>query len=161
MPRSVMCVAVCVLAGAAVGCGDWPWQHDMGNQPSYPVATVTRGAVPGTIAIGSELPTSRDEADTRLQNPIPADAPVDAGRVLYRTYCSPCHGESANGGGSVSQYFGAIPDLTTTGVQSHGDGWLYETITNGTERMPRYEFELTSNERWQIVHFLRFAGAAQ
>jgi len=27
--------------------------------------------------------------------------------------------------------------------------------------MPRYEFELTSNERWQIVHFLRFAGAAQ
>jgi len=43
-------------------------------------------------------------------------------------------------------------------VQQHRDGWFYATITNGTDRMPRYVYELTPGERWQIVHFLRAAG---
>jgi hypothetical protein len=66
-----------------------------------------------------------------------------------------------NGQGTVSRYFGPLRDLTSSDVQQHGDGWLYATIVNGTDRMPRYAFELTPDERWQIVHFLRAAGAAR
>ena len=82
-------------------------------------------------------------------------------RALFETYCSPCHGHTGAGDGTVSNYFGAIPDLTSGEEQRHGDGWFYATITNGTDRMPRYAHELTPGERWQIVHFLRAAGAAR
>jgi len=150
-----------IVASGLAACGDWPWRHEMVNQPSQAIASSTRAPSGEAMTIAAELPMSRELAETRLQSPVRPDAPVDAGHALFHTYCSPCHGETANGAGTVSQYFGSIPDLTSADVQQHGDGWLYETITNGTERMPRYEFELTPNERWQIVHFLRAAGAAQ
>ena len=142
-------------------CGDWPWQHDMVNQPSRAVGENTRSAVRGTVASGADLSMTRELAEQRLRNPIRADAPVDRGRALFETYCVPCHGQAMNGGGTVSRYFGPMQDLTSADVQQHGDGWFYATIANGTDRMPHYAFELTPDERWQIVHFLRAAGAAR
>ena len=113
------------------------------------------------MAVGSELSMSRELAELRLRNPVARDAPSGTGRALFGIYCVPCHGLTGAGDGTVSKYFGSIPDLTGPDVQQHGDGWFYATITNGTERMPRYVSELTPAERWQIVHFLRAAGASQ
>jgi mono/diheme cytochrome c family protein len=144
-----------------IGAANWPWRYDMVNQPSAAVASQTQSPSGETMSVRSELPVSRERADLRLQNPIPTEAPVDAGRALYGVYCSPCHGIDAAGDGVVAPYFGSIPDLTSAEMQQHGDGWFYATITNGTERMPRYISELTPEERWQIVHFLRTAGTAR
>jgi S-disulfanyl-L-cysteine oxidoreductase SoxD len=154
-------LTVLVLAAALAACGDWPWRHDMAGQPSIAHGTYTRDAPAGTISRSGELPVDGDTADAQLRNPVAADAPVDRGRTLYTTYCIPCHGVSGAGDGSVSRFFEGLPDLTADKVQQHGDGWLYATITNGTEKMPRYQFELTPDERWQIVHFVRAMGAAR
>jgi mono/diheme cytochrome c family protein len=152
----------CAIAACAVaGCGDWPWRHDMVNQPSKAVATEARAPAGEAMAVGSQIPMSREAAELQLRNPVAPDAPSTAGRALYGTYCAPCHGLTGAGDGTVSKYFGSIPDLTGSAVQQHGDGWLYATITNGTDKMPRYAYELTPAERWQIVHFLRAAGASR
>ena len=158
--RAAIAAPGLLVAISVAACGDWPWRHDMVNQPSAAIASDARAPAGETMPLGSELPMSRDAAERQLQNPIARDAPVAAGRALYETYCSPCHGPTGTGDGSVAPYFPALPDLTGADVQQHGDGWFYETITNGTERMPRYLAELTPDERWQIVHFLRAAGAA-
>jgi mono/diheme cytochrome c family protein len=150
-------LAACTMAG----CGDWPWRHDMADQPSRPIATESRAPVGGTMPVGTELPVNRENAEKHLRNPLSPASPTAAGRALYDIYCVPCHGASGAGDGPVSAYFGAMPDLTGPDVQKHGDAWLYATITDGTEHMPRYAHELTPDERWQIVHFLRRAGEAK
>ena len=157
--RAATASAWLLAAVSATACGDWPWRHDMVNQPSTPIAADSRAPAGEAMPVGSELPMSRDVAERQLQSPVAPDAPVAQGRALYGTYCSPCHGPTGNGDGSVSAYFPALPDLTSAEMQQRGDGWFYATITNGTERMPRYLAELTPAERWQVVHFLRAAGA--
>ena len=109
----------------------------------------------GTLPIDGEPALATDVAERQLQNPIPPEAPVDSGRALYRSYCVPCHGVSGDSGGPVSKYFGPMRALDSPDVQQHTDGWLFATITNGTDKMPSYKFELTPRERWQVVHFVR------
>jgi mono/diheme cytochrome c family protein len=167
MPGRLTIVRTAIVAGWVIAlgtlaaCGDWPWRHDMVDQPSRAIASESRAPAGEAMPIGSELPMARELAETQLRSPVPLDAPITSGRALFETYCTPCHGFTGGGDGTVSQYFGSMPDLMDRDVQQHADGWFYATITNGTERMPRYVQELTPDERWQIVHFLRVAGATR
>jgi len=148
-----------VLVDAAC---DWPWRHDMADQPSPPAAAGPRSPAAGAVPIDGSLPLPADVAERQLQNPIPHDAPMDSGRLLYSSYCAPCHGPSGRGDGPVAREFApAMGDLAAPAVQGHGDGWFYAVIANGTEHMPRSAHELEPAERWQIVHFVRSLGMAR
>jgi mono/diheme cytochrome c family protein len=139
---------------------EWPWRHDMVDQPSTTVSSSSRSPIAGALPTDGETPVANDRAEALLHNPIPADAPVDTGRSLYHAYCVPCHGADGESDGPVSKYFGSVPPLDSPEVQQHGDGWWFAIVTNGTDRMPSYKFELKPDERWQIVHFIRSAGVA-
>jgi mono/diheme cytochrome c family protein len=143
--------AVIAIAVVAAACGDWPWRHEMVNQPSRSMSATARPAVDGTIARSAQRPTVGRQASP----------PNDAGRALYASYCVPCHGVAGEGDGPVGRYFGTMRALTDSQVQQHDDSWLFDAITNGTDRMPRYSHELTLDERWRIVQFLRYMGAAR
>jgi mono/diheme cytochrome c family protein len=144
------------LTGAAC---DWPWRHDMADQPSRPAAAGPRLPASGTVPIDGSLPLAPDVSERLLRNPIPRDAPVDRGGALYSVYCAPCHGQSGRGDGPVAREFApAMGDLRSPDVQRHGDGWLYAVIANGTGHMPPSAHELDVIERWQIVNFLRTFG---
>ena len=150
-------VAACVLIAEAA-C-DWPWRHDMADQPSRPAAAGPRLPAPGAVPLGGSLPISAEAAERQLQNPVPRNAPLDRGRRLYSVYCEPCHGPSGQGDGRVAREFAApMRGLTSREVQDRADGWLYAVITNGTEHMPRSAYELDAAERWQVVHFVRALG---
>jgi mono/diheme cytochrome c family protein len=153
--RIAPCVIAVAMCTATAACGDWPWTHDMANQPSRSIGSTTRAAAPGALTVSGETSMTRERAEQVLVTPVPPDAPVDRGRTLYATYCVPCHGEDGSGHARLSEYFGNVPDLGAPDVQQHADGWLFATITNGTARMPRYAHELTPEERWQVVHLLR------
>ena len=74
-------------------------------------------------------------------------------------YCNPCHGPTGSGFDSpVGKYFPRVADLSSMDVQRHGDGWVYATITNGTDLMPAYRHELDPRERWEVVAFIRTLG---
>lgn len=137
-------VIACVLSAAC----DWPWRHDMADQPSRPPAAGPRSPAPGSIPTAAQGPFDRVAGET-ISNPLPADAPTAPGKALYEKYCVPCHD------GPVGQYFPRMPQLGSPDVQRHGDGWIYATITNGTPLMPAYGHELDPTERWQIVRFVR------
>jgi mono/diheme cytochrome c family protein len=151
--------AVSCMCGSAA-C-NWPWKHDMVDQPSLQTATSPRPAAAGTVPKSGELPIDRDVAERALSNPIGGTGPTQTGRALYGSYCSPCHGTGGIGNGPVGRFFAPPSDLTSATVQQHSDGWIYATITNGTARMPRQGTELSPQERWEVVNFVRSFGATR
>ncbi|HKW99133.1 MAG TPA: c-type cytochrome [Bryobacteraceae bacterium] len=86
-----------------------------------------------------------------LKNPYSGDsAAAQSGYLVFRIYCSPCHGIHAQGGRG--------PDLTR-GVYAHGDRDedLYRTIGNGVPgtEMAGLGGELGDDNVWRVVTYLR------
>jgi len=149
-------VAFAAALGLAQTACDWPWRHDMADQPSRPAGAGPRSPAAGSVPIDGSLQLRPDVAERRLQNRASAPPAIDAGRQRYVTYCAPCHGLSGRGDGPVAREFEPpMGDLTAPDVQRHGDGWLYAVITSGTEHMPRSAYELEPIERWQVVRYVR------
>ncbi|HTP35081.1 MAG TPA: c-type cytochrome [Candidatus Acidoferrales bacterium] len=91
-------------------------------------------------------PPSKEPA----RNPLTGDAEaIRQGAILFRQGCVFCHGAGGRGGARG-------PDLTT-GAWAHGgsDAELARTITNGVPGTQMAANELTENEIWQIVAYLR------
>jgi mono/diheme cytochrome c family protein len=152
--RARLAIVTLLAAAASSGC-DWPWRHDMTDQPSPPAFHGPRSPAAGSLPVAARAPFDRETGE-RVANPLPAGTPVATGRAIYAMYCVPCHGFSGSGqDGPVAKFFPRVGDLAAPDVQRHGDGWLYATITNGTDTMPSYGHELDPIERWQVVQFVR------
>jgi hypothetical protein len=150
-----MRIAAAVVAVALVTAAcDWPWRHDMIDQPSPRPGAGPVSQPAGAMPIDGEPRLDRDAAETRLRSPLdPASQPSD--RELYLMFCRPCHGPSGKGDGPVAKFLPPTKDLRSDEVQRHADGWLYATIANGTDKMPPYQHELSRRERWQVVRYVR------
>ena len=150
---------VCMLA-VPTAVMAWPWSRDLMNQPSikpqegplntFPVDSVPVGGPWTKVA-------DRDAAE-EMVNPVPATAKsIAMGRALFLTYCLPCHGASGKGNGPVGKIFETEPaDLTSDYVKEDlTDGWIWGTITFGSYIMPRYGYDMSPKERWNVVNYIR------
>ncbi|RMG98338.1 MAG: cytochrome c [Chloroflexi bacterium] len=111
------------------------------------------GAIPIT---GVEVPP-----DGSLPlNPVPAtDASIARGKVLYEIHCAVCHGKSGQGDGPVAKYFQSpapeVSALTDDRIVRHEDGLIYLIITQGFQGMAPMAENLTPQERWDVVNYIR------
>lgn len=106
--------------------------------------------------VGRELAIDRDIAAETLRNPIPTDeASVARGDSLFARTCVPCHGRSLAGDGPVSAQFMPPPDLLAEQTRDRKDGYIYSYIRHGGVVMPSYGFQLSAEETWHIVNFIR------
>ena len=90
------------------------------------------------------------------KNPLAGQtAAVTAGRMLYATNCSACHGAKGEGQGN-------IPTLAAGATQTASTGELFWFITQGdvNNGMPAWS-ALAETERWQIVAYLKSGKLAQ
>lgn len=98
-----------------------------------------------------------------LNNPILPDAQsVAQGQTLYEQYCVACHGESGAGDGPGAAALDPPPaDFASGHTDTHPDGDLYYWIQNGIEEtaMPAFEEQLTSEETWHLVNYVRRLSA--
>lgn len=157
MPAAALAAAVAVTCGALTAFG-MPWSTDMVKQPSLAASHRPRPPADGALPAGGEFPLERWQMEARLANARPRKAAVDWGRLLFSTYCVPCHGESGRGDGPIVKVFTAPKDLTGAGVQDRADGWIFGTIRNGGNLMPRYGHELAPEDRRAIVAYVRTLG---
>lgn len=101
------------------------------------------------LALTAPLATAQTEARNPFQNDTQA---VEAGRGIFRIYCSPCHGIRAEGGRG--------PDLTR-GVYAAGDqdSDLHNVISTGVAgtEMPSFSVGLGSENIWRVIAYLRSA----
>jgi mono/diheme cytochrome c family protein len=164
------------MASVAVGCTDdtqraREYMPDMVRDPAYkafapnpatrdgltlqrPVAgTIPRGYQPFHYRAGDE---EAARAGRELTNPHPATPETLAkGKALYETYCLVCHGEQGKGDGPISSKIPAPPSYTSDRVIAFPPGRIFHVITLGSGKMPSYAAQLSADERWQIVSYVR------
>lgn len=124
-----------------------------------------RMPVTGTIARGFipyEFKGMSDTAVKDLVNPLPfTQEVVDIGKQRYNTYCSPCHGYFGQGDSRLKGQFPKPPSLISEKIKKWGDGNIYNVITNGQNVMPSYASQISRDDRWTIVHYIRVLLRAQ
>ncbi len=118
----------------------------------------------GTIARGY-LPsaTGTQEEAAALPNPLPRTREVFVqGKVAFTNRCAVCHGAVANGVGSLTAAYGAKPaNLQSQQFRDYKDGQIYWAIVHGKNAMPSQAADLTEDERWAVVHYVRALQRAQ
>jgi len=120
-----------------------------------------RPPVEGTVARGF-IPypyKATDRADSvgaLLANPfLPTKKVLELGKQKYFTFCSPCHGNFGNGDSRLQGQFPNPPTLHSDKVRQWPDGAIFHVITVGQNVMPSYQYQITREERWAIVHYVR------
>ncbi len=99
-----------------------------------------------------------DGAGKNLVNPFAAaanPAVVAQGAVLYGTYCSVCHGPTAEGDGSIVPKFPRPPSLHNDKVKGWSDGRIFHVMTVGQGLMASYAGQVRVEDRWRIVQYIR------
>jgi mono/diheme cytochrome c family protein len=123
-----------------------------------------REPVEGTVARGY-IPypyMGIAEPEEYLVNPVlPAKESLALGKRKFLTFCSPCHGNYADGDSRLKGQFPRPPSLHTERAINFPDGRIYHVITNGQNAMPSYADQITREERWSIVNYIRVLQRAK
>jgi len=118
-----------------------------------------RKPVAGTVARGFipyEFKGMPDSLVVPVSNPLPANKEIlERGRLKYETFCSPCHGYYGKGDSRLRGQFPAPPTLISEKVKKWSDANIYHVITNGQNVMPAYDKQISRDDRWAIVHYIR------
>lgn len=124
-----------------------------------------RKPVEGTVARGFipyEYKEQLQQPEKPLTNPLlPSKEVLELGKKKFLTYCSPCHGNFAEGDSRLNGQFPSPPTLHSNKVREWKDGNIYHVITNGQNIMPSYASQITREERWAIVSYIRVLQRAK
>jgi len=96
-------------------------------------------------------------------NPLPATREtLERGRDRFNIHCMVCHGASGRGGIVARRWPVPVLDLvmhedadTRTRLVGLSPGEIFETLTNGKGTMPSYAAQISVEDRWAIVHYLK------
>lgn len=130
--------------------------------------------VPGTVARGDQFPytlgndSAGYEASKAVKNPLP---PLDAKKYLeaarlYQIHCGICHGAQLDGNGPLYNNgngpYQAAPRnfMTDPLMKTLPDGQYFHSITYGKNLMGSYASQLSTEQRWMIIHYIREKQAA-
>ena len=120
--------------------------------------------VEGTVAKGFIPYPFEGETNPKevLSNPyFPTKENLELGQRKYLTYCSPCHGDFGDGDSRLQGQFPNPPTLHSDRGRNFSDGMIYHIITVGQNVMPSYASQVTREERWAIVNYIRVLQRAK
>lgn len=136
------------------------------QKPSNPFADGfgMRTPVEGTVARGFIPYPYKGQLNPPkvLSNPfLPTKENIKLGKAKFFTFCSPCHGYFADGDSRLRGQFPNPPTLHSKRAIDFSDGMIYHIITNGQNAMPSYASQITRDERWAIVNYIRVLQRAK
>jgi mono/diheme cytochrome c family protein len=157
----VVAMAAFVVTGpSAAWC--FPWSIDMFRGPAIqPLETSPRVMPEGTLPTDTGTPPQDlEQATVRAHNPLkPTAENIARGKELFDNDCAPCHGASGHGDGPVAHLLHAhgfdAKNLVTGVAKNLPDGYLYGYIRDGGIHMPAYADAMNSDERWDVVMYVR------
>ncbi|WP_018290935.1 cytochrome c [Verrucomicrobium sp. 3C] len=135
----------------------------------FPNQRASRYPVLGTV------PTGEDAARLPYLNtgmmgdrwgdgiPIPLTAgTLKKGQEGFGIFCSACHGSTGSGNGIVTQYgLVGVPNYHSEHTRQMPDGQMFYVITHGQGLMLGYGANLSVEERWAIVAYIRALQLSQ
>lgn len=118
----------------------------------------------GTIKRGEMFPytiandTNGYKMSATVKNPfvdsLPKAALAEAGR-LFNINCAICHGATGAGNGPIADKIGGVANLTDPIRVALADGTIFHVMTYGKGVMGSYASQLTREQRWMIVKYIR------
>jgi mono/diheme cytochrome c family protein len=162
----------------AIGDMDWQPKYKAQRQnPFFADLRAQREQVAGTVAVG-ELHDDdhlyRGKLGPNFASTFPSqiqatEETMARGQERFGIYCTPCHGFTGEGNGMVAQ---RAELLQSTGagkgmawvpptninqdyLRQQPVGQLFDSITNGVRNMPAYGPQISTEDRWAIVMYLR------
>jgi mono/diheme cytochrome c family protein len=157
---------------------------DMDFQPKYlpqqysPLFQDTRDmrpAVPGTVAMNEPLGPEHlihgtIDGKPAKTFPMPVTmALMQRGHERFNIYCATCHGFAGDGDGITSQLAFDREESTwvrplslhAPSVMPQPVGQLFQTISNGIRTMPSYASQISVEDRWAIVLYVKALQRSQ
>ncbi len=117
---------------------------------------------PGTVAQGqldadAAFATGVENGVYVGRNPLPLNQQVlQRGQERYNVYCAPCHDRAGTGRGIVAQRGAWVANnLHDERIKQMVDGEIFQVVTYGRRTMPGYRFQISEQDRWAIVAYVR------
>jgi mono/diheme cytochrome c family protein len=121
--------------------------------------------VEGTMRMGEVAPFAAPLEDSAgglytisnaTKNPLPPLTTKDSLEAarLFNIYCGVCHGEKAGNNGPVSTKVGGVKNIVATSP-TYSDGRLFHVINYGQGNMGSYASQLSREQRWRIIQYIR------
>jgi mono/diheme cytochrome c family protein len=137
--------------------------------PNFTNGATLQPPEPGTIS--RELmplhyeatPQDAMRAGEELRSPLSAEnqRARDRGATVFANFCAVCHGAGGAGNGPVAQRgFPPPPSLLAEHAHKMKDGQLFHLLTYGQNNMPSYASQLSRDDRWNVILFVRTMQAA-
>lgn len=146
---------------------------NMDNQPKVKQQTESRffadglamrEPIEGTVARGQFHPDSAffyEGKDARggWVSRIPMEQTPELlarGQQRFGIYCVPCHGQLADGNSMmVKRKMPPPPSLHEQRLRDSLDGYFYSVVSDGKGNMPPYKYQISPEDRWAIITWLR------
>ena len=130
--------------------------------PVFPGGASAQPLVEGTVARGyldddEQLYTGKVGGKFADTFPFPiTEAELNRGQQRFNVYCSPCHGRTGEGNGMVVQRgLKQAASYHVDRLRQMPPGYFFDVITNGFGIMPDYRMQITPEDRWRIVAYVR------
>ncbi len=166
--------AVCAIAAASLlaGC-----RQDMHDQPKfipqrgtefYADGRSSRPQVENTVARGqlhedAYFYTGMQGGKEGNAMPYPVTMEVlERGQERYNVYCTPCHSRVGNGAGMIVQRgYRPAGNFHTPRLLAAPLGHFFNVISNGYGAMPDYGTQVSPQDRWAIVAYIKALQLSQ
>jgi mono/diheme cytochrome c family protein len=121
--------------------------------------------VDGTIKMGDmpffEAPLADSTGglyavSNQTKNPLPVLSTADSAEAsrLFNINCAICHGAKAENNGPLSTKVGGIKSIVAASP-GYSDGRIFHVMQYGQGNMGSYASQLSSKQRWMIIHYIR------
>jgi mono/diheme cytochrome c family protein len=146
-----------------------PRQNPLSASDFYADHRSARPPVEGTVARGqlnadTYFYTGKIGNSPGDEMPFPVTREVlERGRERYDIYCAPCHSRVGDGNGVVPSrgFARKPPSYHIPRLQKAPLGYFYDVMTNGFGIMPDYAAQITPQDRWNIVAYIRALQLSQ
>ena len=155
-------VAVFAIAGCRQQMADQPHKRPLEPSSFFDDGMASRPVEPGTVArAGKEQNDQRISAkvDGKLVDTFPFEVTMEVlarGQERYEIFCSPCHDRLGTGQGMiVRRGFTPARSFHEPRLRDTPTGHFFEIITQGFGPMPSYADQLSEQDRWAVIAYIR------
>ncbi len=146
-----------------------PRQNPLSRSDFFADQRSARPPVEGTVARGqlradTYFYTGKVGASPGDYLPFPATREVlERGRERYNIYCAPCHSRVGDGIGFIPSrgFARKPPSYHIERLQKAPLGYFYDVMTNGFGIMSDYASQISPQDRWNIVAYIRALQLSQ
>ena len=98
------------------------------------------------------------KAAAAVKNPIKADTrTIEKGKKSYIQNCVSCHGENLEGLPADEVGLEMSPPDLKKRIRTHSDGDFFWKIQEGRGDMPSFKDDLSEDEIWSVIHYIRLS----